>query len=710
MPHKGINIIQESSGVRKRCVSGVRAGLCGAVLMISIFIIAPGAWGRGDASRTVWDADQAALRLVGYFERMVVPKPFLVRTGQEWEARRADLRRRILKDIALDPLPERIPLDPHYSEPIDHPWCTIRRVAFQLWPGVYSRGLLFMPKERPEKPAPAVLCVHGHTHDGYADEDEQRRYLTFAKLGYVTFVTPQDHHEDILHGYSHQTYMVWNNMRGLDFLQSLPEVDPNRLGVNGLSGGGLQTQMILALDPRVKAATIGGLTTDYREAMFPYQHHCECNQWPEAMTTVDQPEISALGLPTPVQFLTMDDWTAHFAADNFPTIQILYRDNGYPDRTECVYWPTPHLYDRAKRERTYWWAEKWVRGNRKAAIPVEPENIQVITPPKRILEWKVSVPGERTYEDYLSSVFRRDDRVGEGREGWKNYRSRMADALRRLLGEAQILPAEGEVEARPVQAPWTGGTRADELLIPSEGGIRLPTLVIYPSSGRTPTAVEIYLSEDGRAAAAKDPGPYLARCRQGALVVLPDVRFSGDYAVRRLAGLVRPELVRFKLAYPLRLAKEPAEQALDLADTWNRNGIIWGRPVPGMMATDLECVVNDIVKRQGLKDVEVHLWTKNAAALASAALFAACLDPRIVSVDADFKGHRFEQAVLWRDDLTALPMVSRVLCFGDIPQWSILLADRRLTLRQVPFHPGERRALEEAFARLGNRRSLRVID
>ena len=94
-----------------------------------------------------------------------------------------------------------------------------------------------MPKNFPEKPAPAVLCPHGHVPDGYAFPDEQRRCLTFAKLGFVALATPQDHHEDLPRGYSYQTYMVWDNMRALDFLQSLPEVDPKRLGVNGLSGG-----------------------------------------------------------------------------------------------------------------------------------------------------------------------------------------------------------------------------------------------------------------------------------------------------------------------------------------------------------------------------------------------------------------------------------------------------------------------------------------
>ena len=219
-----------------------------------------------------------------------------------------------------------------------------------------------------------------------------------AKLGYVVLATPQDHHEDILHGYAYQSYLTWNNMRAIDFLETLPKVDKNRIGVSGLSGGGLQSQMIVALDRRIKAATIAGLTCDYREITFPSGCHCYCNHWPNVMSYTDEPEISALSCPTPAQYLTMNDWTLHFAADNFPTIQTLYRENGHPTAAEVVYWPTPHVYDKPKRERTYWWMEKWVRGKADAAIVQEPDNIQIITPPSAILQWEVKVHGERSFE------------------------------------------------------------------------------------------------------------------------------------------------------------------------------------------------------------------------------------------------------------------------------------------------------------------------
>ena len=645
-----------------------------------------------------FDADQAAQRMVQYFEAMQRPKPLQVRRGDDWKKHREATRQRLLRDIGLDPLPERIPLDPHYSAPIDRPWCVIRKVAYQLWPGVYSRGLLYMPKTPAEKSMPAMLCPHGHYAEGYAYVDEQTRALMFAKLGYVAFATAQEHHENLLRGVSFQTFMVWNNMRALDFLQTLPEVDGQRIGVCGLSGGGLQSQMLVATDPRVKAATIAGMTCRFRENLYPHAAQCGCNHWPNVTAYADAPEISALGFPAAVQYLTMNDWTAHFAADDFPAIQAIYRENGYPDRTECVYWPTGHVFDRPKRERTYWWMEKWVRGNRQAAIPSEPETMPTVEP-KVLLEWKVNVPGERSFEDYFCKTFRRENPVIESAEAWKTYRALMTEALRQLLGEPQILPPKEKSTYREIKPAWAEGQgiRVEQFFAASEDRIVIPGIVLYPPKEQTTTSVEVFLSDAGRAAVEKEPQPYLRQARRGTVVVVPDVRFSGDYAAQRLAGRIGPKLLQYHMAYPIELAAEPKDQLAQLAGAWDRNGITWGRPIPGMMVTDLRRVLDFLENDRGVSMTSVQVTTKDAASLALAGLLAACLDRRIAAIEADFVGRCYDEPGSWSTSQQALPMVSRILCYGDVLQWAALLADRRVTLRRVPHTDTDRRWLDGVF-------------
>ena len=348
----------------------------------------------------------------------------------------------MLENVGLRPLPQRVPLDVHESPALDHPWCTVQRIHYQLWPGVYSSGLLFMPKEFSETPAPAVLCPHGHWANGNAHPEVQRRCLNFARLGYVTFSSTQYHYEDLYIGVSHQTVMIWNNMRALDYLESLPQVDKSRIGVAGASGGGLQTQMLVGLDDRVKAATVVGLTCDFREIMFPNRHHCTCNHFPHVMRRTDHPEIGALGLPTPLQFLTMNDWTKNFQRDNFPTIQKLYAANGFADRVECKYYDTPHSYDKPKRERTYWWMERWVRGRDPGGPVIEPDDVETF-PVQTLSDLAARVPADKGFAE-LSRIYQRErghkPATLTSANDWDEYCRLKRAVLNDLLGLNAELP------------------------------------------------------------------------------------------------------------------------------------------------------------------------------------------------------------------------------------------------------------------------------
>ncbi|MBN1851426.1 MAG: acetylxylan esterase, partial [Pirellulales bacterium] len=434
---------------------------------------------------SIMDSKEAAVLLTGYFEAMSVPKPFHLLEGAALQTLHRQLRERLLADVGLDPLPERIDLDVHRSKPIAHPWCTIEMIEYQLWPGVYSQALLLVPKEFQEKPAPAVLCPHGHWDHHFAHPDVQKRLLVLAKMGYVVLSPRQNHYENLLLGFSNQTLMIWTNMRGIDLLQSLPEVDPARIGAAGASGGGLQTQMLAALDDRVQAATIVGMTCDFREILFPHAAHCRCNHWPRAMAYTDAPEISALAFPSPVQYLVMNDWTRHFPHDNFPKIQELYRLNGFSERVSCTYWPTGHTYDRKKRERTYWWMERWLRnhGSHHTLIPTEPEEVVTVFPPQLLDEWPVPNPGNKGLEALAAHIH--DARHFKTKEIHDptnpiRYKRRMRQLLPEILGLGTgLAPRFDEVQV--VDARKQDGVTLSRVRFPSEGNLQVPALIVAPA-------------------------------------------------------------------------------------------------------------------------------------------------------------------------------------------------------------------------------------
>ena len=648
-------------------------------------------------------ADQAARQrsgkmLTDYFEAMSVPKPLIVRKGDDWAAHRRRLQQRLLDCVGLAPLPERVPLDVHPSAALDHPWCTIRRVSYQLWPGVYTSGLLFMPKKLAERPAPAMFCPHGHWAVGNADPVVQTRCLNFARLGYVTFSSTQNHYEDLPIGVSHQTGMVWTNMRALDYLESLAEVDKARIGAAGESGGGLQTEMVTALDRRIKAGTIVGLTCDFREIMFPDSTHCTCNHFPGVMQFTDHPEISTLGMPAAVEYLTMNDWTKTFLGKNFPTIRKLYAANGWDERVDCRYFDSPHTYDKPMRERTYRWMERWVRGRASAGPEVEPQTKTF--PVETLQKLTAAVPGDKGFAEI--------GRLYRARRGYKppaitgpadllSYRQRVGAALKELLGEGAVLPRKApRADKQPVpptalvdkqsvapkadkQAVAPGDLVMERVGYPSEGGIVVPAIVLRPSRavGRLPVA--ILLGAEGKESLWKETGPESARQRAvaGSLVVLPDVRWFGE------------------------LFSTGTSNVGAQRQAWERNGIVWGRPVPGMGVTDLRAVLDGLATRPDVDLGRVALVARKCGEAAIAALFAAALDPRIAAVDADLTGCSFQKG--------NLPVVPNVLRHGDVLQWAALVAPRQLTLRNLPADAGDPAWLAGAYQAAGSAGSLRIV-
>ncbi len=646
--------------------------------------------------------------LVEYFERMSTPKPFTIRAGDELEAHQVDLREKLLKSINLYPTPERVPLNLRVSDALNHPWCTVRHVCYQLWPEIYSDGFLYLPKRFAEEPAPGMLCPHGHWAHGAADAAVQTRCLVFAKKGYVVFSSRQHHFEDLQIGVSHQTVMVWNNMRALDFLCSLDEVDDARIGCCGCSGGGLQTEMLAALDERVNAATIVGMTCDFREILFPHKAHCACNHFPDVMQYTDHPEISTLRAPRPIQYLTMDDWTATFEQTNFPTIRELYAAGEATDKTECTYWETPHSYDTPKRERTYWWMDRWLTDTAVSSPEGEPAEVAVFRK-EQFYQLQVEVDGDRGISSvgaHLRHVQGYRTPALKTRREWQHYRREMTAILRELLGEKARLRRRTRKPERLTTEEWHE-LEVERVLYPSEGSLRVSAVLLrsIEEQGRRP--VVVICDAAGKEAtlqrAGADSPAVLAR--NGALVALVDVRFSGALSLAELSGGVLQDSLRFKA-----VSMPAASEKTRLSSVWFRNSILWGRPLPAMACTDIRAVLDGLSTRRDVDIENVRIVSRGSFLLAAAALFAAILDRRFGFVDLDLLHSCFakvekEGGDSNQDEPVVVPFI---LQHGDILQWAALAADRQLTLRHLPQEAGSIDWMQSVFSVLNNPDGLSV--
>jgi len=285
-----------------------------------------------------------------------------VKSREDWQARAANTREGILRGAQLWPLPERTPLNPVFRKKRAFDGYTVENVAFESRPGLFVTGSLYRPATGPG-PFPAILCPHGHWSDpadyGRFRPDMQKRCATLARMGAVVFSIDMVGYGELRNlGWEHKRpdalkIQLWNSIRALDFLQSLPYVDGKRLAATGASGGGTQTFLLAAVDDRL---TVSAPAVQVSSHFFG---GCVCESGlpihKSRTHETNNADIAAMAAPRPQLILTDgQDWTKNVPKIEFPYIQRVYNLFGAGDRVENAHFPDEgHDYGYTKRSALY---------------------------------------------------------------------------------------------------------------------------------------------------------------------------------------------------------------------------------------------------------------------------------------------------------------------------------------------------------------------
>lgn len=557
----------------------------------------------------------------------------------EWDKRADYVRRQILISQGLWPLPTKTPLNAVIHGKIDFPDYSVEKGYFESSPGFFVTGNLYRPKNVKGK-VPVVLFAHGHWQNARLSEESednlrkeiatgQERFerggrsrfqsmcVQLARMGCVVWqwdmLSDSDSHQfsrNVVHGFAKQRpemntaenwglyspqaeahlhsimgLQTWNSIRSLDFVLSLPEVDPARTAMTGASGGGTQTMLLAAVDPRLALSFPAVMVST---AM---QGGCTCENASLLRVNTGNIEFAALFAPKPQGLTTADDWTKELSTKGFPDLKKLYTLLGAPDnvliqRGEHF----PHNYNAVSRSAFYTFLNRHFQLGFKD--PVVEHDYDVLSR-DQLTVWDTGHPEparespefERQLLKYLADDA--DKQLRASAASPERLRQEIGSAVEVLIG--RTLAGAGETE-------WELKNKTDrDSYVEMSGLVRnkthdeeLPVVWLYPKkwNGRA----VVWLDDAGKSALYAADGSVKPAVQQlvnsGATVLGADLLFQGEFLAdgqpvketRRVADNAR-EAAAYTLGYNHSLFAQRTHDILTLVK-YLKTAEVAGHPKP----------------------------------------------------------------------------------------------------------------------------------
>jgi len=488
-----------------------------------------------------------------------------LKSPDAWRARQEQTRAR-LPEMLGDFTPK-CPLHARITGKLERPDYTIEKLVFESQPKYYCTASVYLPKRRP--PArPGVLFTCGHAADGKAYHLYHEACLGLVRKGYVVlgldpmgqgerseYFDPKDgrplvplcvsqHHylarPSWLVGRSLAGYRTWDCVRAVDYLVTRPEVDPERIGVAGNSGGGIMALLAIAADPRIKVCAAAHPGGSMEETYLTGQ------ELPKA-------DILSLIAPRPCLFIVGKDSGEEAGhRRKMEWMRPFYRGLGAgDDRLQMVLVDGVHNMKKPKREPAYGWLNRWLgkeeEGSEEPPLaPFTPEELRSTATGYTLRD----LGGEsgQTLNAALAEKLRRPRPLPGNQEALEQTLAQVRDAVQKRIGLR--LPQERSAPECTSHGTFDGEDFVAEiLLIESEPAVQLPALWLQPKPGNDRGPVVLHVSEEGKPGAATQPSLALALARAGHSVLSLDVRGAGETDPRdreKLRPLTRYDAVQFR--------------------------------------------------------------------------------------------------------------------------------------------------------------------
>lgn len=627
-----------------------------------------------------------------------------IKTREALDARNRFVRRKFIEMIGG--LPEKTPLNPVTVRVLKREGYNIEVLMFQSRPNFWVTASLYLPTVG-SGPFPGIISPCGHYRLARMIATYQTAYLSLVKNGFAVLAydpigqgerrhywDPETGRSDpglgdpiyehsmagqllLLMGESLTQYRIWDGMRAIDYLLTRREIDPERIGCAGHSGGGTLTKFISAVDERVKCAVIHEGGTANRWPVRPPLYSplgpsdVEQNVFPAAIYGIDHVDQQMAIAPRPL--LASIEHLSKSFNDAAASIESAYRLFGVPEKFSTVPADSPHAWTYKLRLATADWFSRWFYGRpgprtEPELVPEKPEDLYC-TPNGSI---RYSQQGETIWSLILKKQAALPPAAPApgSADVVASHQTRIRAQIRQLL---RYRKSEDPLSPRTVVTVPEKGYRIEKLEFVSEAGIRLPSWVYLPEKKKPGSPAILYFSGQGMEADgmefAGEEGSGQARgtlaqmARSGHLIVAVDVRGIGETRPvhsRTISGSEFQHLfsVETAMAYM----------------AWYMNQSLFGQRVQ-----DVQRSVDYALSRPDVDSRGVWAIGKGMGALW--VLYAAALDPRIQSAVChggllSYRSLTAKDRYLHGADVFILD----VLHHFDLPQVAAAVAGRRLTL------------------------------
>ncbi len=485
-----------------------------------------------------------------------------IRTPEQVEKHKAEVRHLLL--TLMGGLPEeRTPLNIQTTGAIDRGDYRVEKIIYQSLPNFYVTANLYVPQSG-KPPYPAVLQPTGHspaakvrafyqtldlglvkngfvvlTYDPLGQGERQIYYdadLDGSKVGGPTTEHDMAGIQCLLAGESIARYMVWDGMRGIDVLQSLSYVDPNRIGISGCSGGGTMTAYLGALDDRLRVAAPSCYITDWEDQLLGAGPQDAEQQFPDQFKRgLDHADLVEAFAPKPYLICSTSDDFFPIAGSRkaFEESRRIYSLLGAEDKISTAYDSGPHGTTKRQREAIYAWMNRWLKGESGAISPEPPfqteyEEDLLCTPTGQV---STSLGG-KTVSTLNMARFSKLTPPRPALNAKPDLDRLQANLRQEIVRLTRYDPSSGPLQAKVLDDRERNGFRLAHLTYQAGSGRVVTAPLAEPSLPKARRRAILYVDQLGKDTAAAPGGDVAQLAQLGYTVLAVDPSGIGESASR----------------------------------------------------------------------------------------------------------------------------------------------------------------------------------